>query len=78
MPAVIVKRYVGGYRGLENYSIRQHVNGSFQIYHDDPWRGLEHLYGDDPRPVSGLYADIATAEAELLRLPEFQDDSSPT
>jgi hypothetical protein len=68
MPAIVVKRFVGGFTGTQRYSIRQHSNGTFQIYHDNPFEGVPQPYQYDDQPLSGLYADAESAEAELLRM----------
>jgi hypothetical protein len=64
-----VKRLVGGYTGKQRYSIRKHPNGSFQAFHDNPHEGIGGGYDDDDdEPLTGLFADAESAEAELLRL----------
>jgi hypothetical protein len=68
MSAVVVKRFVGGYTGTQRFSIRKHSNGTFQVYHDNPFEGTGQSYQYDDQPLSGLYADAESAEAELLRL----------
>ena len=65
--AVIVKRFVGGYSGQERYSVRKHPNGSFQIWHDNYYEDCKQSDQED-MPLTGLYADVESAEAELLRL----------
>jgi hypothetical protein len=68
MSAVVVKRFVGGYSGQERYSIRKHPNGSFQVFHDNPYEGTNQGYENDVLPLTGLHADAESAEAELVRL----------
>jgi len=65
--ADVVKRFVGGYSGQERYSIRKHSNGSFQAFHDNPYEGIGQGYEGD-LPLTGLYADATSTEAELVRL----------
>jgi len=62
MSGVVVKSFVGGLTGTQRYSIRKHANGTFQIYHDNPFEGINQPYKDDDRPVSGLFADLESAE----------------
>ena len=70
MPAVIVKRFVRkiaeGVRS--HYSIRRRSDGLFQLYHDDPYRGVNQPYSSEDQAISGLFADLEVAEAELLRM----------
>ena len=68
MSAVAVKRFVEGYSGQERYSIRKLTNGSFQVFHDNPYEGTNQGYENDDLPLTGLYADAESAEAELVRL----------
>jgi len=68
MPAIVVKRFMGGYTHREQYSIRKLSNGSFQLFHDNLFEGIEQPYQHDDKPLSGLYADAESAEAELIRL----------
>ena len=71
MPATAVKTFS---RKLTNdrWSIRQWEDGSFQVFHDNPY---ECLYPSDPdrhyRQVSGRFRTVEAAEAELFRMPEF-------
>ena len=76
MSAIIVKRFVGGYNGAERYSIRKHADGTFQVYHDNPFEGIDQPYQHDDQALSGLYADAESAEAELLRLRMLSDPIS--
>ena len=76
MSAVVVRRYVGGYNNTQRYSIRRHANGTFQIYHDNPFEGINQPYQNDDQPLSGLFADADSAEAELLRLPLLKNPYS--
>jgi hypothetical protein len=67
MPAVIVKRFVGGYTGTQRYSIRRHDNGTFRIYHDNPFEGTGQPYQNDDQALEGIFPDAKTAEKELSR-----------
>jgi len=73
MSSIVVRRYVGGYNSSQRYSIRQRPDGSFQIYHDNPYEGINQAYQYEDRPLSGLFVDIETAEAELLRIREYEN-----
>ena len=78
MPTVIIKRFVRrfGGGGLSDYSIRRRSDGLFQLWHDDPYLGITQPYEFDDKAISGLFADIETAEAELLRAnPDLVTDS---
>jgi hypothetical protein len=44
------------------------LDGLFQLYHDDPFVGIDQPYQFDDRPIEGLYGDAQAAEAELLRI----------
>jgi hypothetical protein len=70
MPAVTVKRFVKTFRqgGHTHYSIRRRDDGSFQLYHDNPYAGIPQPYEFDYVQLSGRFADVSTAEAELLRM----------
>ena len=70
MPIVTVKRYVKTFAkgGRTHFSIRRRDDGSFQLYHDDPYAGIPQPYEFDYRQISGRFADIPAAEAELLRM----------
>jgi hypothetical protein len=69
MPTVVVKRYVKRFLvGATHYSVRRRLDGLFQLYHDDPFVGIDQPYQFDDRPIEGLYDDAQIAEAELLRL----------
>jgi hypothetical protein len=70
MSTVVVKRFaiIFGGGGRTHYSIRRRSDGLFQLYHDDPFLGIEQPYQFDDKPISGLFADLRTAEAELLRV----------
>jgi hypothetical protein len=69
MPTVGVKRFVQTFpEGAAHYSIRRRADGMFQIYHDDPYAGIEQPYQFDDKPMGGLFADVEAAEAELLRI----------
>ena len=70
MSAVTVKRFVRTFveGGRTHYSIRRRADGLFQAYHDDPYLGINQPYQFEDKAISGLFADVATAQAELLRL----------
>ena len=70
MPIVTVKRFVKTFAqgGKTHFSIRRRDDGSFQLYHDDPYAGIPQPYEFDYQQISGRFADIPTAEAELLRI----------
>jgi hypothetical protein len=75
MSSVVVRRYARSTG--ERYSIRRRADGSFQVYRDNPYEGLNVSYQFEDQPISGLFADIQTAEAELLPDPEMRiEDSS--
>jgi hypothetical protein len=61
---VIIKRFIRS--SGERYSIRRRSDGGFQVYDDNRYAGLG--YGYDDEPISGIFADYANAEAELLRI----------
>ena len=78
MSTVVVKRFVRKFveGGLSHYSIRRRSDGSFQLYHDDPYLGINQPYQFDDEAISGLFADAETAEAELLRMrPDLEPES---
>jgi hypothetical protein len=54
--------------GEERYSIRKNPNGTFQAYHDSPYEGTNQGYENDDTPLTGLFTDEKSVEAELLRL----------
>jgi hypothetical protein len=69
-----VKRFVEG--GSAHYSIRRRLDGLFQLYHDDPYLGINQPYEFEDKPISGLFADVGAAETELLRiLPDLEPDA---
>ena len=68
MSSIVIKRFIGGYTGHERYSIRKHSNGSFQVFHDNPYEGIPQCNEEEDHPLTGLFADAETAEAEFLRL----------
>ena len=72
MSAEIVRRYGGGLKALAKFSIRKRQDGSFQAYHDNPFLESDQDYEPDSKPISGLFADVETAEAELFRYPGFE------
>jgi hypothetical protein len=78
MSAVVVKRFVGGYTGTQRYSIRKHSNGSFQAYHDNPFEGTSQIYENDEQPLTGLFVDAESVEAELVRLGVLNADERQT
>jgi hypothetical protein len=65
-----MKRFaiIFGGGGRTHYSIRRRSDGLLQLYHDDPFLGIDQPYQFDDKPISGLFADLAAAEAELLRI----------
>jgi hypothetical protein len=67
---VIVKQFamIFGGGGRTHYSIRRRPDGLFQLYHDDPFLGIDQPYQFDEKPISGLFAGLTAAEAELLRV----------
>jgi len=71
LPATVVKTFSRKLTS-DRWSIRQWEDGSFQIFHDNPYEGL---YPSDPdryyQQVSGRFETVEAAEAELLRMPEF-------
>jgi len=71
MSAIVVRRYVGGYEGRQRYSIRRRPDGSFQIFHDNPYESVNQPYQWDDAAVSGLFTDFETAEAEWFRDPKI-------
>ena len=82
MSTVIVKRFVRVFDGgTSNYSIRRRSDGLFQLWRDNAYAGLDPPYEFEDEPISGIYADIGTAESELLRMrpdlkPEAQNGVS--
>jgi hypothetical protein len=69
MSTVIVKRFVRDIAGApSHYSIRCRPDGLFQLWHDDAYAGMDPPYEFEDEPISGIYADVGTAEAELLRM----------
>jgi hypothetical protein len=70
MSSVTVKRFVRKFLegGRAHYSIHRRPDRLFQLYHDDPYLGINQPYQLDDQPISGLLADVQTAQAELLRL----------
>jgi hypothetical protein len=68
MPTVTVKRFVRRFpEGVRYFSIRRRDDGIFQLWDDDKYRGIYQPDVDYDFPISGLFADLQTAEAELLR-----------
>jgi hypothetical protein len=79
MTTVTVKRFIKNFAhgGCQHYSIRRREDGSFQLYHDDPYLGIPQFYEFDYEQISGRYADVRTAEAELLRIhPDLEVEAS--
>jgi hypothetical protein len=75
---IIVRRFVRRFSeaGRSHYSIRRRSDGLFQLYHDDPYIGINQPYEFDDEPISGIFADIETAEGELLRAnPDLETES---
>jgi hypothetical protein len=72
MSTVIVRRYSVGPEGGARFSIRQREDGSFQVYRDNPYEGTGQTYQSGDEPISGIFADVDSAEAELFRHPTFQ------
>ena len=72
---IVVRQFVGGFEGRMRRSIRQRPDGLFQIWDDNRYEGLG--YGYDDEPLSGLFADLAAAEEEFVRLnPSFEPEQS--
>ncbi len=67
MSTVVIKRYVGGLEGRRRLSIRKRSDGNFQVYDDNRYEGINQPYEFEQIPISGLFADFASAEEELLR-----------
>jgi hypothetical protein len=61
-----VLRYAAG--GDTFYSIRRRSDGLFQVYHDDPYRGIDQPYEFHDEQWGGLFDTAEAAEKELLRL----------
>jgi hypothetical protein len=70
MPTQVVKRFVRTFPegGRALYSVRRRSDGLYQAYHDNPYEGINQPYQFDDEAISGLFEDIPSAEAELLRL----------
>ena len=66
MSTVVIKRFI---HGGARYSVRRRSDGMFQSYADNIYEGLG--YGYDDEPISGLFADCAQAEADLLRVRSY-------
>jgi hypothetical protein len=72
---VTVKRFVRIFAegGRSHYSVRRRSDGLFQVYHDDPYARIQQPYQFEDEPISGIFADLEGAEAELLRMrPDVQ------
>jgi len=76
MSVVIVRRYTGGLEGKARFSIRQRPDGSFQAYHDNPYEDCNQPYQFDYEPITGLFVDVESAEADLFRHPSLQGGNS--
>jgi hypothetical protein len=65
-----VKRFVMrfGAAGETHYSIRCRSDGLFQVYHDDPYLGIDQPYESHNEQWGGLFDSADAAEKELLRL----------
>ena len=65
-----VKRFVMrfGASGGTHYSIRRRSDGLFQVYHDDPYVGINQPYEFHDKEWGGLFDSSEAAENELLRL----------
>jgi len=61
-----VKRFVA--TGGSHYSLRRRSDGLFQIYHDDPYVGINQSYEFHDEQWGGLFDSAEAAERELLRL----------
>ncbi len=70
MSATVVKTYFGTSEH-DRWSIRRWDDGSFQAFHDNPYRGVSQPYEGDYHQVSGRFATVEDAEAELLKNPAF-------
>jgi hypothetical protein len=70
MSAVTVKRFIRRHSegGRSHYSIRRRDDGLFQVYHDDLYLGINRPYQFEDKAISGLFADLEGAQAELLSL----------
>ena len=62
----LVMRFATG--GETHYSIRRRSDGLFQVYHDDPYRGINQPYEFHDEQWGGLFDSAEAAEKELLRL----------
>lgn len=78
MQAITVKRFIRAHEegGRSHYSIRRRSDGSFQLFHDDPYLGISQPYEFDDIAISGLFADLEAAEKELCRICSGLDSSS--
>jgi hypothetical protein len=65
-----VKRLVMrlGTGGETRYSIRRRGDGLFQVYHDNPYRGIDQPYQFHDEQWGGLFDSAEAAEKDLLRL----------
>jgi hypothetical protein len=70
--AAVVKTFVGHLGQNDRWSIRRRDDGSYQVFHDNPFEGVSQPYASDDRPASGLFSSAEDAEAELFRNPLFK------
>jgi hypothetical protein len=61
-----VKRFVAN--GGSHYSIRRRSDGLFQVFHDDPYLGINQSYEFHDKQWGGLLDSAEATERELLRL----------
>jgi hypothetical protein len=72
LPATVVKTFSGSrYVPTDRWSIRRWEDGTFQVFHDNPFEGIYPSDASSYRQVSGRFATLEGAEAELFRMPEF-------
>ena len=57
-----------GAGGETHYSIRCRSDGLFQVYHADPYAGINQPYEFHDKQWGGLFDSAEAAEKELLRL----------
>lgn len=58
--------------GLAQFSMRRKGRMEVQVYRDNRWLETDQDYQPGCEPILGLFADVETAEAELLRYPSFK------
>ena len=71
MPATVVKTFFAPLRQNDRWSIRRWDDGSFQVFHDNPYQGIDQPYKGDYLQISGRFATAEDAEAELFKNPAF-------